>query len=86
MADMLSNNRFNPVVTESFIRVRKLNISNVLLLNLILLFPKIFTHYFTMKIPNTRELKQTAFNHSLDINFQDFMNLYKECTIKPYFF
>ena len=29
IADMLSNNKFNPVVTELFIRVRKLNISNV---------------------------------------------------------
>ena len=27
-----------------------------------------------MKIPNKRELQQTAFNHSSDIVFQDFMN------------
>ena len=37
-----------------------------------------------MKIPNKRELQQIAFNHSSDIDFQDFMNLYKECTSKPY--
>ena len=29
-----------------------------------------------MKIPNKRELQQTAFNHTSDIDFQDFMNLY----------
>ena len=37
-----------------------------------------------MKISNKRELQQTAFNHSSGIDFQDFMNLYKKCTIKPY--
>ena len=39
-----------------------------------------------MKILNKRELEQTAFNHSADIDFQDFMNLYKNCTAKPYSF
>ena len=39
-----------------------------------------------MKIPNKRELQQIAFNNSSDINFKDFMNLYKKCTEKPYSF
>ena len=39
-----------------------------------------------MKILNKRELQQIAFNHSADIDFQDFMNLYKTCTGKPYSF
>ena len=39
-----------------------------------------------MKIPNKRELQQIAFNHSSDIDFQDFMNLYKKCTAKLYSF
>ena len=39
-----------------------------------------------MKIPNKQELQQTGFNHSSDIDFQDFMNLYKKCTAKPYSF
>ena len=42
------------------------------------------THYFVMKIPNKQELQQTAFNHSSDIDFQDFMNLYENYTTKPY--
>ena len=37
-----------------------------------------------MKIPNKQELQQTAFNHSSDIDFKDFMNLYKSCTAKSY--
>ena len=39
-----------------------------------------------MKIPSKRELQQTAFNHSPDIDFQDFMNICKECTAEPYLF
>ena len=35
-----------------------------------------------MKIPNKRELQQTAFNNSLYIDFQDLMNLYEKCTEK----
>ena len=26
------------------------------------------------------------YNHSLDIDFKDFINLYKNCTVKPYSF
>ena len=39
-----------------------------------------------MKIPNKTELQQIAFNHSSDIDFQDFMNLYKKYTAKQYSF
>ena len=37
-----------------------------------------------MKIPNKQELQQTAFNHPSDINFKDFINLYKKRTGKSY--
>ena len=39
-----------------------------------------------MKIPNKRELQQIVHNHSSDIDFEDFINLYKKCTAKPHFF
>ena len=39
-----------------------------------------------MKIPNKWELKQIASYISSDIHFNDFMNLYKRCTSKPYSF
>ena len=35
-----------------------------------------------MKIPCNRE--KIAFNRSSDIDFKDFMNLYKKCIAKPY--
>ena len=39
-----------------------------------------------MKIPNKRELRQIAVNHSSDINFKDFIKIYKNCTTEPYSF
>ena len=42
--------------------------------------------YFIKKIRNKRERQQIAFNDSSDIDFKDFMNLYKKCTAKPYSF
>ena len=45
-----------------------------------------FTHFFIMKIPNKRELQQVALNYSSDIDFKDFMNIYKKCTAEPYSF
>ena len=80
IADMPSNNKLNLIVTELFIRGRKLNISLVFITQLNSM------HYFIMKIPNKRELQQTAYNHSSDIDFKDLMNLYQKITAKPYSF
>ena len=43
-------------------------------------------HFFIIKIPNKKELKQIALNHSSDIEFKDFMKMYKKCTTGPYSF
>ena len=42
------------------------------------------THYFVIKIPYKKELQQIAYNHSSDIDFKNFMNVYKKWTAKPY--
>ena len=39
-----------------------------------------------MKISNKRELQNTAINHSADIDYNDFVKIYRECTRKPYSF
>ena len=39
-----------------------------------------------MKIPNKRELQQTAINHSSEIDFKDFIRIYKKCADKSYSF
>ena len=43
-------------------------------------------HYFLMKSSNKQKLQQNAFNHSLDIDFKDFMNFYQKCTAKSYYY
>ena len=80
--------KLNSIVTQLFIKGRKLNISLVFITQSYFAVPKNIrlnsTRYFVMKIPHKRELQQIVFNHSSDIDFQDFMNLYKKCTAKPY--
>ena len=44
------------------------------------------THYLIMKIHNERELQQIAINHSADIDYKDFMKIYRNCTKEPYSF
>ena len=74
IADMISNNKLNPIVTELFIRGRKLNISIVFITQSYFQVPKDVrlnsTHFFIIKIPNKRELQQIALNHSPDIDFK----------------
>ena len=81
IADML-NMRLNPIVSELCIRGRKVNISLVFITQSYFAVPKNLrlnsTHYFIMKILNKQGLQQIAFNHSSDIDFKDFMNLYKK--------
>ena len=90
IADMLNDKKVNPIVTELFIRGRKLKISLVFITQSYFVSPKNIRlnslHYFIMKIPNKGELQQISFNHSSDIDFRDSMNFYKKCTAKPYSF
>ena len=44
------------------------------------------THYLIMKINNRKELQNIAINHSADIDYKDFMKIYRECTKEPYSF
>ena len=44
------------------------------------------THYFIMKIPNKKELQQIVSTHSSEIDFKDFMKLYKEYTKEVFAF
>ena len=87
---MINNKKLNPIVTELFIRGRKLGISIVFITQSYFKVPKDVRlnskHFFIMKIPNKRELQQIALNHSSDIYFKDFMKIYKKCTAKPYSF
>ena len=39
-----------------------------------------------MKIHNKTELQSITINHSADIDYTDFMKIYKKCTSEPYSF
>ena len=64
-----------------FIRGGKLNISLVFVTQSYFSVPKNIrlnsAYYFILKIPNKQELQEVTFNHSSDIDFENFMNLYK---------
>ena len=79
IADILNNKKSNLVVTELFIRGRKLNISLVFIRQYYFAVPKNSrlncTHLFITNVFNKEELQQIPFNHSLDIDSRDFMNL-----------
>ena len=90
IADMINNKMLNSIVTELFIRGRKLSISLVFITQSYFKVLKDVTlnttHFFITKIPNKRELQQIALNHSSDISTKDFINTYKKYTTKPYSF
>ena len=90
IADKINDKKLNPVVTESFIRGRKLNISIVFIIQSYFKVQKDVrlnsTHFFIMKIPNKRELQQIALNHSSDIDFKDFIKIHKNVLRNPIFF
>ena len=90
IADMINNKKLNPIVTELFIRDRKRNISIVFIAQSYFKVPKDIrlnsTHLFFMKIPNKRKLQHIALNHSSDIDFNDFMKIYKKYTKESYSF
>ena len=90
IADMINNKNLNSIVIELFIRSRKLNISIVFITQSYFKVPKYvrlnFAQFFIIKIPDKRELQQIALSHSSDIDFKDFMKIFKKYTAEPYSF
>ena len=81
---------FQAIINKLFIRRIKLNISLVFITQSYFSVPKVVklnsTHYLIMKINHKRELQNIAINHSADIDYKDFMKIYRECTKEPYSF
>ena len=78
--DMINNKQINPVVTELFIRGRKLNILIIFIPQSYFEVPKDVrlnsTQFSIMKILNKEELNQIALSHSSDIDLKDFINIF----------
>ena len=90
IAEIMSNKKFQAIFKELLIRCRKLNISLVFITQSYSSVPKNVrlnsTHYLIMKINNRKELQNIAINHSADIDYKDFRNVYRKCTKEPYNF
>ena len=90
IADIMSNKKFQAIIKDLFIRCRKLNISLVFIMQSYFSVPKDVrlnsAHYLIMKINNQRELQFFSINHSADIDYKDFMKIYREHTKELYSF
>ena len=85
---VMSGKKAQQILKELFIRCRKLNIS--LCFFCFFTVPKDvrlnYTHYIIFKLNNKRELQNIAINHSADIDYKDFVKIYRDCTREPYNF
>ena len=90
IADMINNKKLDSIVSELFTRGRKINISIVFITQSYFKVPRVVrlntTHFFIMRIPNKREVQQIASNQSSDIDFKDFMKIFRKYTAEPYSF
>ena len=88
IADIMDNKKIQSIIKELLIRCRKLNIvfitySDFSVSKDVRLSS---THYLIMKISNRREFQNLAINHSYDIDYKDFLKIYRECTREPFNF
>ena len=90
IANITRSEKFKATVKELFIRCRKLNISIVFITQSYFRTPKDArlnsTHYILMKIGNKKELKIIAEEHSVHLDFKEFLKIYNYCTNEPYSF
>ena len=90
IADIVANKKFQSIIKDLFIRCRKLNISLVYITQPYFSVPKGVRlnsrHYLIMKISKKTELQNIATDHSADIDYKDFVKIYRECTEKTCFF
>ena len=90
IADIMTNKKLQSIVKELFIRCRKLKISLAFITQSYFSVPKDVrlnsTHYLIMRINSNKELQNIAINHSADIDYKDFIKIYRECKKEPYSF
>ena len=90
IADIMTNKKFRTIIEELFIRCRKLNISLAFITQSYFSLPKDMrlssTHFLIMKMNKRKELQNVAINHSEKIDYNDIVNIYRECRRKLYSF
>ena len=79
----MSDRRAQQILKDLFIRCRKVNISLCFLTQSFFSVPNGVrlncTHYILFKLNNRRELQNTAIDHPADIDYKDFIKIYRIC-------
>ena len=90
ISHVMSDKKAQQVLKDLFIRCRKLNISLCFLIQSYFSVAKDVrlncTHHIIFKLNNKRELQNIAINHSADIDYKDFIKIYRDSTKEPYNF
>ena len=90
IADSMTNKKIQAILKELFIGCKKVNISLVFITQSYFSVPKDVklnsTHYLIKRINNRKKLQNIVINHSVDIDSNDFMRIYRECTRETYSF
>ena len=90
ISHVISNKKAQQVLKDLFIRCRKLSISLCFLTQSYFGVPKDVrlncTHHIIFKLNNKRELQNIAINDSADIDYKDFIKIYRDCTKEPFNF
>ena len=90
ISHVMSDKKAQQILKDLFIRCRKLNISLCFLTQSYFSVPKDVrlncTHYILFKLNNKRELQNIAINYSADIDYKDFIKIYRIYTKEPFNF
>ena len=90
ISHVMSDKKAQQMLKELFTRCRKLNISLYFLTQSYFSVPKDVrlncTPYIIFKLNNERELQNMTINHSPDIDYKDFVKIYRDCTKESYIF
>ena len=90
IADSMTNKKIQAILKELFIGCKKVNISLVFITQSYFSVPKDVklnsTHYLIKRINNRKKLQNIVINHSVDIDYNDFMRIYRECNRETYSF
>ena len=84
ISHVMSDKKAQQILKDLFIKCRKLNISLCFLTQAYFSVPKDLrlncTHYILFELNNRRELQSIAIDHSADIDYKDFIKIYRVCT------
>ena len=87
---LLDDKKFQSIIKELFIRYKKVNVSLVFITQSYTSVPKDVrlnsTQYLIMKISNRKELQNIAIIILADIDYKNFVRIYRECARKSYSF